>query len=303
MLGVPRAQQNDRSALTLLALLDVKSNTSWKEARQNLIGITEMMDYFRDNYGVNYAPNTRETIRRQTVHQFIQLGLVAANPDDHTRPINSPKTRYVVENTSFHLIRSFGLPDWHGNLHQYLKTQSSLTSLQLREREMTLIPVVLPDSTDIKLSIGGQNVLIKKIIEEFCPRFTPGGRVIYIGDAGNKLTENEIQYFSQMGLLLDKHGKMPDIVIDYAEKNWLILVEAVTSRGPVDQKRQNELKELFRSSERSLVFVTAFESRKAMNKFMSEIAWETEVWVAESSSHLIHFNGERFLGPYPGESC
>lgn len=97
---------------------------------------------------------------------------------------------------------------------------------------------------------------------------------------------------------MDKHGKMPDVIIHYTQKNWLILVEAVTSHGPIDIKRHNELKELFQESKAGLVFVTAFETRKALVKLLPEIAWETDVWIAETPSHIIHFNGERFLGPY-----
>jgi adenine-specific DNA-methyltransferase len=77
-----------------------------------------------------------------------------------------------------------------------------------------------------------------------------------------------------------------------------VLIEAVTSHGPVDIKRHNELKHLFRGSKAGLVFVTAFESRKAAFKYLTQIAWETEVWCADEPDHLIHFNGERFLGPY-----
>ena len=140
--------------------------------------------------------------------------------------------------------------------------------------------------------------MIKKIIEEFCTRFTPGGDVVYVGDAGNKVDDNELRYFDEIGIKIDPHGKMPDVVVDHREKNWLVLVEAVTSHGPIDVKRKNELTEIFKSSNKGLVFVTAFESRRSMNRFLKNIAWETEVWVAESPTHVIHFNGERFLGPY-----
>jgi hypothetical protein len=69
--------------------------------------------------------------------------------------------------------------------------------------------------------------------------------------------------------------------------------------GVVDWKRRNELKELFKGSKLGLVFVTAFQTRRVMQGFLPQISWETEVWVAESPSHLVHFDGERFLGPYP----
>ena len=298
MLHVPRAQQNDRSALTLLALVNIRADTKWEDASDNLIGITEMMDYFRANYGIDYAPNTRETVRRQTVHQFLQIGLAVANPDDPSRPINSPKTRYIIEPKTLQLLKTFNSQDWERNLTIYLKDATSLGKLQVRERAMPMIPVTLPEGETILLSSGGQNELIKKIVEEFCPRFTPGGKIVYIGDAGEKLNEKELQYFEQLGIKLDKHGKMPDLIITIFEKKWLFLIEAVTSHGPINLKRHNELSELFGQSEYGLVFVTAFEGRKIMHKYLSEIAWETEVWVAEAPSHLIHFDGERFLGPY-----
>ena len=92
---------------------------------------------------------------------------------------------------------------------------------------------------------------------------------------------------------------MPDVVVHDTRRNWLLLIEAVTSAGPVDGKRRKELKELFAGCKAGLVFVTAFANREAMRSFFTQISWETEVWVAEDPDHLIHFNGERFLGPYP----
>lgn len=163
---------------------------------------------------------------------------------------------------------------------------------------MQLILVKLPNGEEVKLSSGGQNLLVKSIIEEFCPRFTPDGVVVYIGDAEQKIRGEELVYLGKIGVKIDKHSKMPDVIIHFKPKNWLIIIEAVTSHGPINIKRYNELKELFRNCQLGLVFVTAFESRKAMVKYVREIAWETEVWVADSPSHLIHFNGEKFLGPY-----
>jgi adenine-specific DNA-methyltransferase len=101
-----------------------------------------------------------------------------------------------------------------------------------------------------------------------------------------------------MGIELDPHGKMPDIVVYYEQQDWLVLVEAVTSHGPVNLKRRNELKQLFQSAAQGLVFVTAFPGRKEMTRYLAEICWETEVWIANQLDHLIHFNGERFLGPH-----
>ncbi len=150
-----------------------------------------------------------------------------------------------------------------------------------------------------RLVASRQRRLIKKIIEQFCPAFAPGGVVIYIGDAENKFVHLKTGSLSILGVTLDSAAKMPSVIIHRTGKNWLFLIEAVTSAGPVDGKRRKELKELFAGCKAGLVFVTAFETRRAMQSFISQIAWESEVWIAEDPDHMIHFNGERFLGPYP----
>ena len=297
-IGVPREQQNERSALTLLALLGITPTNSWAEASDALLGITEMMDYFRIHFRKRYAPNTRETVRRQTVHQFIQMGLVVANPDDPARSVNSPDNRYKIDPSLKTLVQAFGSEAWTMSLKRFLATADGLQRLRPREREMRKILVTLPDGAELKLTEGGQNVLVKPIIEEFCPRFAAGGVLVYCGDAGHKQLLFNAAHLKALGVVIDEHGKMPDVVVHLPAKKWLILIEAVTSHGPVNIKRHNELKDLFKGSKAGLVFVTAFLNRKAMTKYLGEIAWETEVWVADNPSHMIHFNGERFLGPY-----
>jgi hypothetical protein len=297
-LGLPRQQQNERSALTLLALLNMKPDDSWGNASNPLMGITPMMDFFAEHYGRRYAPNTRETVRRQTLHQFMQAGIIVPNPDKPTRPTNSPKAVYQIEPSALNLLRKYGKARWDSYLREYLQSVDSLKKLYAKERDMLRIPVTLLNGGKFDLSPGGQNVLVKKIIDDFCPLFTPAGRVIYVGDTDMKWAHFDSDALAKLGVTVEEHGKMPDVVVHHVKKNWLILIEAVTSHGPVDPKRRKELKELFAGSKAGIVYVTAFLDRKTMIKYLNEISWETEVWVAETPTHLIHFNGERFLGPY-----
>jgi hypothetical protein len=297
-LGFPRAQLNERSGLTLLALLDLKPDSEWTEASGPLRGITPMMDFMAEHFDKRYAPNTRETVRRQTVHQFLAAGLVLRNPDDPSRPVNSAKTTYQVNAYALDVLRSYGSPDWQLHLTRYRLQAETLAERWNKERQLQRIPVVLPDGADITLSPGGQNVLIAALVADFCPVFTPGGRVLYIGDADEKFAVFDEPALDELGVRIEEHGKMPDLVVHHADRGWLVLIEAVTSHGPVDPKRHEELRELFAASSAGLVFVTAFLDRRSLGKYLSEISWETEVWVAESPTHLIHFNGERFLGPY-----
>ena len=299
LLGLPRAQQNERSALSLLSLLNLTPGKSWTEAENPLVGITPIMDWVHEHYGKKYAPNTRETFRRQTMHQFCDAGVVIYNPDKPDRPVNSPKAVYQIEPTALNLLRTFGTPAWHDNLAAYLVKRQTLIAKYAKEREQNLIPIEIALGQKISLSPGEHSELIRAIIVDFAPRFAPGSVLIYAGDAGDKWSYFDVNLLTKLGVNnVNSHGKMPDVILHFVEKNWLVLVESVTSHGPVNGKRHAELAKLFSASTAGLIYVTAFPNRAIMGRHLGEIAWETEVWVADAPSHLIHFNGVRFLGPY-----
>jgi len=298
LLGMPRAQQNDRSGLTLLALLDLKPETSWSEASAPLMGITPIMDFIRDYYGWDYAPNTRETIRRQTVHQLMQAGLVVPNPDQPDRPPNSPKFCYQVTDELLQLVTHYKDDEWEENLEVFLTGRETLRQKYAMRRRKQSVPITLPDGRKVELAPGKHSLLIRAIVQEFGAMFVPGGTLIYLGGTGGKFKFFESKLLAHLGVTVDEHGKMPDVIIYDKKRNWLVLVEAVTSHGPVDGKRRKELSALFKDAKPGIVYVTAFLTRGDMARYVSEISWETEVWVREAETHLIHFNGERFLGPY-----
>lgn len=299
-LGFGPRQSNEVAAYTLLALLDLPPELPWSGASNPLRGITPIISFVQRCYGVRYAPNTRETIRDEAVKYFAEAGLLLRNPDDPHRPTNSGKTVYQIEPTALAAIRTFGSAKWEPQLTEYLAALDKIRRNVDRERRLARIPVKLPSGDVVTLSPGGQNPLIKQVVEQFCPRFAPGATVVYIGDAEGKFLHFEAAYLKGLGVVIAPSAKMPDLVVHDTSRNWLLLIEAVTSAGPVDMKRKNELRDLFKGCEAGMVFVTAFENRRAMKNFLPQISWETEVWVAEAPDHLIHFNGERFLGPYSG---
>ena len=301
-LGMPRGQRNERSALTLLALLGLKPEGSWDDLSKPLMGITPIMDYCREHYGREYAPNTRETFRRQTMHQFVEAGIALYNPDQPNRPVNSPKACYQVSEEAYQVILTFGTDQWKATLETYLEGQQTLAAKWAKHREMQMIPVVVADGHEITLTPGAHSELIKHIITEFAPRFAPGAEVIYVGDTGDKVGYFQVERLAEFGVTVDQHGKMPDVVLYFGDKDWLLLIESVTSHGPVDAKRHNELATLFKGAKPGLVYVTAFPDRSVMGRYLGDISWETEVWCADAPTHLIHFNGERFLGPYEREA-
>jgi len=179
-----------------------------------------------------------------------------------------------------------------------MQTVKTLENRYEKEREMHRIPVALSNGKAIKLLPGRQHELVKKVIADFCSLYTPGGRVLYVSDAKEKWSYLDSDALTELGLTIEEHGKMPNVVVHHREKNRLFLIEAVGSHGPVSPERRQELKELFVGSKAGIVYVTAFLDRRTMMKYFEDISWETEVWIAESPTHLIHFNGKRFLGPY-----
>ena len=265
-LEFPRQQQNERSALTLLALLDLKSDQQWHEAKSPLRGITQMMNFFDQYYGKKYAPNSRETVRRQTVHQFLDAGLIVGNPDNPNRPINSGQTVYQIEPNVLELLKRYNTPEWDAALRNYLVDIETLQKRYAQERELTRIPVKIVKEQTITLSPGGQNVLVELILHEFSERFVSGGKLLYLGDTDEKFAYFDSEGLQELGITLEPHGKIPDIIIYDEKRHWLVLIEAVTSHGPMSPMRHEDLKRLFGQSHAGLVFVTAFLDRQSLEK-------------------------------------
>lgn len=298
LLGFPRAQQNERSAMSLLALIQLKEKGSWQKLSEPLLGVRAILDFCRNDYKKPYAENSRESFRKETLHQFVAAGLALQNPDKPDRAPNSPKWCYKISPEAKKLLISYKTPAWKKALFDYLAAVGKLAEKYQAARDLNLVPCQLPDGSIFSMSPGIHSQLIRYIIQEFAPRFAPGSKVLYVGDTGTKGLIHDIDYMQRLGIHVHERGKMPDAILYSEERNWLFLIESVTSVGPVDGKRHDELRHLFGKSSAGLVFVTAFPNRQQMARFLPDIAWETEVWCADNPSHLIHFNGDRFLGPH-----
>jgi len=297
-LGLPNAQLNDRTALCLLALLDLKPDDPWDFAKSRPLGITPIMEYISQHYNKAYKPNSRETIRDESVTPMLLAGLLVKNLDDPYRSKNSSLNNYQTEEATLDLLQTYGSENWDENLKIYLEARETLREKYAKERDMAMLPIYVSLGKEIRISPGAHSLLIKAIIEEFAPRYAPGSKLLYIGDTGSKWGVYEQDDFKSLGLDFTQTTNMPDVILYFEKKKWLLVIEAVTSNGPISGQRHEELRALFKESKVPIVYVTAFPNRRAMTSFLAELAWETEVWCADAPTHLIHFDGERFLGPY-----
>jgi len=293
--NVPKKQQNERSALALLALLSLKEKDSWKDAKKTLIRVHDMMQFIKAEYNREYAENSRETFRRQTLHQFEkEVGMVERNADDPTRATNSPNTTWSVTDDALNIIKIYGTAEWKKELSKFLKKIKRTVVSYKVKRGKNKLSITLDDS-EITFSPGKHNELQIDILNNFRKNFCPNAEVLYVGDTAHKMLYLNEELLQEINMDIKKHDILPDIVLLDKDKHRLYLIEAVSSHGPVSNKRMIELNEYFSDFDYKKIFVSAFPDFKEFKRHVDDIAWETEVWLSEIPNHMIHFNGDKFL--------
>ena len=291
-IGMPKAQQADICCYVILAMADIKPDMSWSEATNEWIRIHDIIQFVNTFYSTSYAENSRETFRKQALHRFRTAALV----EDNGKATNSPNYRYRLTEETVKILRTMETPAWKESIKRFLYYHEKLIDLYASKKKMSMMPVNI-NGENFKFSVGKHNELQKAIIEEFAPRFAPNSECLYVGDTIEKDLVKNAEKLKELGFEITLHDKMPDVVLYREDKNWIYFVESVTSVGPMDPKRILEITEMTKDVTAGKIFVTAFLDFKTYKKFAEELAWETEVWIAEMPEHMIHLNGDRFMGP------
>lgn len=291
-LKVPAKQQNGMCCCVLLAMANLTEKQSWGSATNNWIRIHDVIAFANNNYGTTYAENSRETFRKQAMHHFRNAAFI----EDNGKATNSPNYRYRLTDEMLSLIQSFGTAGWEKNWKQFIENHDSLVDLYTSKRTMRKMPIRINGET-FTFSPGKHNQLQKVIIEEFASRFAPSTECLYVGDTEKKDLFKNSEKLQRLGFTITLHDKMPDIILYSEEKNWLYFIESVTSVGPMEPKRIKEIEEMTEGVTAGKIYVTAFLDFKTFKRFSETLAWETEVWIADMPDHMIHLNGDKFLGP------
>ena len=289
---MPDKQQSDLCALTMLGLANLKEGDSFKKASNNWIRIHDVIQFINDNYGVTYAENSRETFRKQAMHHFRNAALI----EDNGKATNSPNYRYRITSEFLNVLKSIGTKKENLSLQNFLSVHEKLVDTYASKKTMPMMPVKI-NNVDYVLSPGSHNQLQKAILEEFAPRFAPNSECLYVGDTTNKDLVKNVDKLSELGFEITLHDKMPDVVLYRADKNWLYFIEAVDSVGPMSPERVIDIQRMTKNVNCGKIFVTAFLDFKKYKRFSEQLAWENEVWIAEMPDHMIHLNGDKFLGP------
>lgn len=291
-LQVPVKQQSDICCYVLLAMAHIGKKQLWLEATNAWIRIHDIIAYTKAEYGVAYAENSRETIRKQALHNYRNAAFV----EDNGEVTNSPNYRYRLTEEMLEVIQAFGTEQWKSEKDAFLSNHESLINQYSSKRDLRKMPVKI-NGNDFTFSPGKHNQLQKAIIEEFAPRFASNSECLYVGDTTEKdLVKNEDK-LKELGFEITLHDKMPDVVLYSEEKDWIYFIESVTSVGPMEPKRIKEIIDLTAGVSAGKIFITAFLDFKTFKKFSESLAWETEVWIADMPDHMIHLNGDKFIGP------
>lgn len=289
-LGVPEKQQNDLCCYVLLVMGKIYPDSKWKDAKNEWIRIHDMMSFINMFYRETpYAENTRETVRKNALHHF----RTAAFVEDNGLATNSPNYRYRLTEEFLEVLKANGSEE---SVKKFLKKHDSLKHIYASKKDKQKQALSV-NELQLTLSPGKHNKLQKAIIEDFAPRFAPNAQCLYVGDTTEKDLVKNVETLKKLGFAITLHDKMPDVVLYDEDKDWLFFVEAVTSVGPMDPKRIVELGDLTKNVTAGKIFVTAFLDFATYKRFASNLAWDTEVWIADMPEHMIHLNGDKFLGP------
>jgi len=299
-LGMPPAQHNRMAGMTLIALCRLTPDADWSTAERRRCTVTKgIMDFLREHYDAEYAPNTRETFRRQVLHQLVQAGIADRNPFEPGLATNSPRSHYALTEAALDVVRHYGTGEWEAEVDGFRREQGTLVERYAGARNSNKIPVRLPDGRELRLSPGKHNELQRAVVDQFLPRFAPGAHLLYLGDTAKKDLFVDRERLAALGIPITDHDKLPDVIFYDAQREWLFLVEAVTSHGPVSPTRMVDLEAMLAECPAGAVYVSAFPDFGEFRKHMKNIAWETEVWLCDTPDHMIHYDGDRFLGPRP----
>lgn len=293
-------RQRERMAIVFLAICDVKDNIEWRNAKSldDGYGLTtrEIIAYLNNHFGEKISSGSYDDVRRKDL-QHLCLGEVVIS-DSPTVAKNAPGRAWGLNPVYANIIKSFGQENWKKELDTFMEGRETLQDMLASERPTEKVPVFLPSGQKLEFDPGEHNQLQKVIIEEFLTRYGYGAEIIYVGDASNRFLHYDKEKANLLGISELSRDELPDIIAYSKAKNWLYFIEAVHSSGPITRERKIALTTFVENSTASVVYVTAFLNRETFRKFVTNIAWETAVWIAEYPDHLVHFDGDRFFGPY-----
>lgn len=305
-LGVPTSdltsRRQERMAKAFMSVAGLKPGMKWSQIKDNddkyQLLSRQIITHMNTYWGENISSGSYDDIRRKDMVLPVEALVIlnsAKNPNANT---NDGTRGFAIHPAAAKVIRHYGGAEWTQAVQEFHRNRPTLAVTLSRVRNLARVPVLINSEVKLTFSAGKHNDLQKEIIESFLSIYGHGAEVLYVGDTTKKnlfLDEDKLKKINFFELA---HDKLPDVIAYSEKKNWLYLIEAVTTANPITELRRSVLLRAASACTADLIFVTAFLDRDTYRKFAKDIAWETEVWIADAPEHMIHFNGDKFLGPH-----
>jgi hypothetical protein len=303
--GVPLTGLTQRRkvkmAKAFLAVAAMKPGQKWAAVKSNDDGhrlrSREVIKWMNAHLSENISDGSYDDIRRKDLVLLVEAGIVIGAAQRENAKTNDGTRANALQPAFANVMRLYGEPEWRIALADVMKGRKKLIETLARKRGLARIPIQIGNK-EFSLSPGNHNLVQKAVIEKFLPLFGYGAEALYLGDTENKNLFYAPDKLKAFGFFELAHDKLPDVVAYRKKKNWLFLIEAVDTSNPITELRKEKFDALTKNCKPAIVYVTAFADRATFRKFSKDVAWETEVWIAESPDHMVHFNGDKFLGPY-----
>lgn len=305
-LGVPTrdltSRRRTKMAKAFMSVGGLKPGMKWTEIKDNddehRLQSRQIITHMNSYWEENISSGSYDDIRRKDLVLPVEALVIlnsAKNPNANT---NDGTRGFAINPAAAKAIRKYGDAGWQQSVLEFHRERPTLALTLSRVRDLARVPVQISSGVKLTFSAGKHNDLQKAIIESFLPIFGHGAEILYVGDTANKNLYLDATGLKKINFFELAHDKLPDVVAYSSEKNWLYLIEAVTTANPITELRRSVLLRSASECSADLIFVTAFLDRDTYRKFSKDIAWETEVWIADAPEHMIHFNGDKFLGPH-----
>ncbi len=289
-LGLDRRLITDQSAICLLALADGVERNGLLPGKRRLrdgARIHDIIEFARQECGREVAENTRESYRKLSLRPLCEEGLVIR----HQLSTNDPKTFYRLHPEMLRVL-TCPAPLERRWLAQELATRLSQGQTWKQQRRRAEVPVEVGLPQPFFLSPGAHSRLAAEVVEVYATAFLRTPQVIYLGDTRQKKGYQNRDLMRELNLPLHVTAGLPDVILLDESDRLLVVVEVVASSGPITPARLVRLQELVYSPVAMGYrprYVTAFPSRRVFRRFVEEIAWGTQVWIASEPEQVITF--------------
>lgn len=296
-LGLDRKLITEQSAICILALADGVEREGLLPGKKRLrdgARIHDIMVFARQECGKDVAENTRESYRKLSLRPLCDEGLVIR----HQLSTNDPKTFYRLHPEMLRLLTCTA-PLERRWLACEMAGRLSRGETWKQQQRRAEIPVEVGLPQPFFLSPGTHSQLTAEVVQVYAPIFLRAPQVVYLGDTRRKDGYQNRDLMRELNLPLQVTASLPDVILLSEVERCLAVIEVVASSGPISESRLGQLAPLV---QQSLAlgyrprYVTAFPSRRVLRRFVEELAWGTQVWIAEEAEQVIRFGDDRGNG-------